>query len=195
MRCKHTGLSSNKRTDFSLIFTCDECGNNCKFCGACGEPYTEKTINKYNGLCGQCFSACKDEDTIFEEDDLGSPQEYGLNVPSLPNFGNMGQMMIFIGANPRDFDNGSCSSDDDDRDNKPERKKKKGIPISTLYQPLDDNKFEKGKFTVKSILAKDDIAKKVLVEWKDDNVATWETFDSLKKNEIFSEYLKLNKKK
>lgn len=195
-KCTHQNLY--KISDKEERFICPDCSKWCKSCESCAVILTEKTINKYNGVCGICFKQSDDEmdDTLPDEDE-DMANEINKILFNFPR--NM--LFLMSGANNGTnlFDN-NADFKERDIDSDCENEKPVKIKNNTVFSPsgihLDATTMpttESGYYIANSILLEDSNAKKYLVEWKNDNTASWESFNDIKKSKVFLEYKKRKK--
>jgi len=186
-RCTHPNIGFSK----TKVFDCQKCGNKCKFCNICKSPFTEKTINKYDGFCGYCFKKIdqEEDDEEDEEDENNDGDDDEMDEKFIQKiekelFQQLSPLIVIMSTPSRDMEESSNKSV-----KKIEKTDRTLVQFSKLHENNDKEQFAKGKYIIKNILAEDKVNNKVLVEWKNDEYATWENYNDIKNTKAFQVYV------
>ena len=159
-KCRHFNLRFFKR-DFS--YTCLNCGSRCQFCESCEKAYTLSTLKKHGGICGKCDNSKPQQPSSIPFTQLQIPMFFQL--PLIQQ-----QVQPEIPCRPQPV-----------------------TPVSEMRMDTDENLTnsddESVTSTVKNILAEDPYKKLWLVEWDNEEHATWEEYNTIKDSIVFKEYI------
>lgn len=206
IRCKHKNLRKFKT---KLYYVCLGCGNNCQFCPDCKRVFTLNTLNKYQGICGRCNNhRVQDNDsdsieyvpTMETDRDINRYQSV-FPIESTPKLESNSSDRIlpvpfFLPLPSMDFppDNEYGT----EQAAEPYTTHTLPTPISEMRMEVESQEEQQSNTgeddtimegTIKTVLAKDPVKKLWLIEWENDEHATWEKYDTLKDSTIFKEYI------
>lgn len=204
VRCKHQNLRKFKTKSY---YVCLGCGNNCQFCPDCSKVFTLNTLNKYSGYCGWCKKQHQEVD--LEDTEYVPAMEDNRDIDKY-------QSVFPIGGGSYKQENSSerilpipfifplPSMDFPLQDDYGTEQAAEPYTANTVPTPISEMRMEVEspeespeekeadtimEGTIKNILAKDPLKKLWLIEWENDDHATWEKYDTLKDSTIFKEYI------
>lgn len=158
-KCNHPSLRGFKNKP---NYVCLGCGSECDFCDECDKVFTIDTLKKYGGICGKCHSNVNILSLL-----LGWGQQEGQTSVEQSLAEQAEQSSAELNPPPLET-----------------------TPISEMRVDMDEDVKDTDDIgIITNILAEDSEKKLWLVEWKDDEHATWEDYDTLKDSQVFKEYI------